>query len=62
MKECDDPMRVGDEDYMTPSQQFRDVMKDFDSIFAGRPLPKPTRAEEQAKIEYWRRILAEDAR
>lgn len=55
--EHDDPMRVGDGDYRTPSQQFADVMQDLDCVFSGRPLPKPSRAEEQARIEYWRRVL-----
>jgi hypothetical protein len=58
--EHDDPMRVGDEDYMTPSQQFRSVMRDFDCIFSGKPLPRRSKEDEQAAIAYWSRILEED--
>lgn len=49
----DDPMRTGDEDYMTPSQMFVSTMRDFDSIFGHKPLRKMTASEERARDMYW---------
>lgn len=49
----DDPMRVGDEDFRTPSQMFSDTMRDFGDVFSGRPLRKMSDAEERARDAYW---------
>jgi hypothetical protein len=51
----DDPMRVGDEDFRTPSQMLRDTMQDFDDIFSGRELRQDTAAEKAARDAYWER-------
>jgi hypothetical protein len=58
----DDPMRVGDEDFLTPSQMLHQTMRDFDCIFSGRELPPETDAEKSARDEYWKRHAEKVAR